>query len=186
MRLTGIPSLCGAAEVELLTLVPPARQAGDQRSAWNAMMGLERDFTPTTLAYNHLPWLASQGVENPEEAIALGLGEVVSQRNSFVKSEYSFIESPLSAYQATGIKPAPITYDLKTLGSVSQSIKIHLNLRRVVFHSDFYCDITFCFAIKIDTQLRSILTLCESDPWTHLVIVKDQSSHLVYLHICTK
>ena len=56
-------------------------------------------------------------------------------------------------------------------GMISQSTKIHLNLGWVVCHSDFYCDITLCLAIKIDTQLRSFLVLSEFDDRAELKFI---------------
>lgn len=50
-------------------------------------------------------------------------------------------------------------------GSVSQITKIHLKLRRAVFHCHFSCDIILCSAINTDMQLRSMLTLWEIGPW---------------------
>ena len=51
--------------------------------------------------------------------------------------------------------------------------------------SNLYCDITLYLATKIDLQLQSILDR-PLDTLGACVIVKDQSSNLVYLNVCIK
>ena len=51
------------------------------------------------------------------------------------------------------------------LGSISQNTKINLLVKITTLTlSDMCCDITLCLAVKIDSQLRSNLTLCEIEP----------------------
>ena len=57
-------------------------------------------------------------------------------------------------------------------GWISQSTKIHLKMSCQFCRIDLNRDITFCLAIKIDTQLRSILALCEIVPRYLLFIMQ--------------
>ncbi len=51
-------------------------------------------------------------------------------------------------------------------GSISKSTKTHLEMSCQYHHSDLYCDITLCLAMKIDLQLGSILAFCGIEPRT--------------------
>ena len=50
------------------------------------------------------------------------------------------------------------------MGLISKNTKIYLKMCCQFYQSDLYCDITVCLTVISDSQLRSILALCEFEP----------------------